>query len=150
MYEIYQITFGDTLDSIADRVGTTIDELKKINKELNINPGSYIIVPSIDDNILGIYTVKKGDTPYSVAKQYNISVDNLMMLNGLNKDDYIYPNQQLIVPSKDTNIYITRQGDTLDVVANNFNDNIERIIEQNKKIYLLPDQLIMYQKMSIN
>jgi LysM repeat protein len=46
---------------------------------------------------LGEYIVKKGDTLYSIAKKYNISVDTLKSLNNIGYD-VIYPYQALIVP----------------------------------------------------
>lgn len=146
MYEIYQIKYGDTLETIADSYGISIDELYKINKNISTDVDSYIIVPAVNNGALGIYRVRKGDTPYLIAKQYNIPIDLLMTLNGLNKDDYIYPDQQLIVPGRDMKIYITKEGDTLNKVENNLDDSLDEIIRQNNNIYLLPDQLIMYKK----
>ena len=146
MYEIYKIEFGDTLDSIADKTGTTVDNLREINKVIDINAGKLIIVPAVNSNMFGIYTVKKGDNPFSVAQEYDMNVKDLLMMNGLEKDDYIYPGQQLIVPNRDMTVYITKQGDTLDMVVDNFKADLEDIVNQNNKIYLLPEQLIVYRR----
>lgn len=40
------------------------------------------------------YTVKKGDTLWSISKSFDMPVNELMQLNGL-KDSLIYPNQVL-------------------------------------------------------
>lgn len=61
MYEVYEIGYGDSINSIADKFNTTIDELKRINKDLNIEVGKNIIVPVINDDIFETYTVKSGD-----------------------------------------------------------------------------------------
>ncbi|MCT4606869.1 MAG: LysM peptidoglycan-binding domain-containing protein [Marinisporobacter sp.] len=42
------------------------------------------------------YTVKAGDTLWSIAKSFNLTVNELMQLNSL-KDSLIYPNQVLRV-----------------------------------------------------
>ena len=43
-------------------------------------------------------------------------------------------------------IYITKEGDTLSSVTKSLNANLEAIINQNRRIYLLPEQLIVYKK----
>ena len=65
-------------------------------------------------------------------------------LNGINIDDYIYSNQVLLVPKAGTILYITTNGDTLAEVSKGLNVDINELINQNSKIYLQPEQLIVY------
>ena len=82
----------------------------------------------------------------ALAKKYNITVDDLAGLNGLNKEDYIYPNQEIVVPTGKAKIYITKNGDTVDTLSKKFNTDYGNVLNQNKKLYLLPDQLIIYEE----
>ena len=70
MYRIYQVEYGDTIDSIAKKVGTSSDNIRNING-LNSNSdlvvGSLIIVPKEESQIFETYKVKKGDSIYSIS-----------------------------------------------------------------------------------
>ena len=92
-----------------------------------------------------IYKIESGDTLFKIAKEYNINPNLLMILNGLNKDDYIYPNQELLIPKSGYIYYITAEGDTIDIVADKFNVSKNDIMSENT-IYLLPEQLIIHKK----
>ena len=92
-----------------------------------------------------VYTIEKGDNLFQIAKKYNINPILLSALNGLNKDDYIYPNQELLIPKPDYSYYITAEGDTLNLVADKFNESIENTIKENT-VYLLPGQLLVHKK----
>ena len=143
MYNVYQVKFNDTLDSIANNFGITKEELISINNIGTIKYGDLIVVPSNVSNFTN-YTVEKGDTLYSIATRFNVSVDSLLNLNGLNKDDYIYPGENIVVPKSGIGIYIVKEGDTLaDVVTKSSSNDITGM---NTKIYLLPNQLIVYTK----
>ena len=147
MYKIYQIEYGDTLDTIARKSNSTVDDIKKINgitDDSFLSVGSLIIIPN--DNIFTTYIVNPQDTVYSISKMYNIDPKTLLMLNGLNPDDYIYPNQEIIVPNENTTVYITENGDTIGTVLNSLNIDIETLMQNNNKIYLLEDQLMVYKK----
>ena len=146
MYKVYQIEYGDTLDIISEKSKTGIDELIKLNGEFDIIPGNYIVIPNMKNEIFSMYKVKSGDNLYSLAKEYNINLDDLLALNGLNKNDYIYPNQEIMVPNSSYKIYITKNGDTIETILTNTNLPYESIANQNEKIYLIPDQLIVYKK----
>lgn len=146
MYQIYRITFDDTIDSIADRFNTSVSELMRLNNNVNIKEGSYIIVPSGNNELFKTYRIKSGDNLYQIAKEYDIGVDDLASINGLEKNDYIYPNQEIIVPTGSSSIYVTKNEDTLDTISNKMNVSYNDIISQNKRLYLVPDQLVVLKK----
>ena len=145
MYKIYQVGYGDTIESIADMVGTTVDELNEINgfngKEVIM--GDLIIVPNKNNTMFTKYLIKNGDTLYMIAKNYNVNPKTLAILNGLDMDDYIYPNQEIIIPNDNIDIYITKNGDTMETLLSNFNTTLERLNMDNKNIFLQEDQIII-------
>ena len=84
--DIYVVKKGDTLYSIAREFNTTVDELKGLNNLSSdtIVVGSTLKVPKQTISTPGsgtYYTVKAGDTLYSISKLYNISVDDLKRAN---------------------------------------------------------------------
>ena len=52
------------------------------------------------------YKIEKGDTLYKIARMYNINPLLLASLNGLNMEDYIYPDQVLLIPNDNKIIYL--------------------------------------------
>ena len=145
MYKIYQVMMGDTIDNIASRFNTDTNTLLKINGNMDLVPGSIVVVPK-NNSYLMDYIVKEGDTIYSIGRKNNVSADVLLTLNGLNEYDYIYPNQSILVPMDNVGIYVTKDGDTLSYVLNNLGINADKLLNDNEKIFLLPDQLIVYKK----
>ncbi len=104
-------------------------------------------IKNSSDDYFTIYTIKKGDNLYQIAKQYNINPKLLAALNGLNDDDYIYTDQELLIPKSGYSYYITTQGDNLDIVKDKFNCDMTQLLNNNKNIYLLPGQLLVNKKM---
>jgi len=151
MYKIYQVEYGDTIDLIANKTNTTTDNIKNINginNDADLVVGSLIIVPKDSEKIFENYKVKAGDSIYSIARMYNVDPDTLLMLNGLNKNEYIYPNQEIIVPLNGVTVYVTKQGDTIDSIINNLGIDANTLNSQNKRIFVIEDQLIVNKKES--
>lgn len=98
----------------------------------------------MDTEYYTYYTINKGDTLYSISKNFNVNPKLVSELNGLKVDEYIYPGQTLIIPKKGIQYYITKEDDTLKVVSQIFGIEEEKIVNQNKTIYLLPGQMIFY------
>ena len=145
MYNKYLIKEGDRIDYLANKFNTTIDKLMEINNIYDyrlFKAGREINVPS-DNDYFTTYTVNSGDSLYQIARRYNINPPLLAALNGLNMDDYIYPNQKIIIPKSGYSFYITKEGDTLELVGKKFNRNLKDLLELNKTIYLLPGQLMI-------
>ena len=47
-----------------------------------------------------IYVVKKGDSLWSIAKEYNTTMEDILLLNDIENPDLIYPNQKLLILKK--------------------------------------------------
>ena len=139
--DIYVVKKGDTLYSISKKLNISIDTLKALNK-LNTNEiyvGQQLIL-SNDKNTeeYDIYTVKKGDSLWSISQKYNISVKELIELNNLNNLT-LQINQKLKVPKiiiiepeeNDTEIYIVEKNDTLWSISRKFNISVNELKELN-------------------
>lgn len=134
--DTYQVKSGDTLYSIANKLDTTVSELKEINN-LSTNllkVGQILKIPTkfVDVGDTELYQVKNGDTLYSIAKKYNITVNELKQLNDLINDD-LSVGQLLTVPSglSLVNSYIVSQGDTLYSIAKKFDISVNKLKEYN-------------------
>ena len=152
MYTIYEVKSGDTLASVANKLGITTEVLATLNG-LNITdvltPNTYIVVPAgitVGNSMFDIYTIKKGDTIYEVARKYNLNPAQLAKLNGLKEGEYIYPGDEIYVPKNNIGFYVTNDGDTLNYVTNALQISANSLANQKPTIYLLEDQLIVYKK----
>ena len=99
-----------------------------------------------DNEFYSYYVIKKGDTLNNIGREMNLNPKLIAELNGLKYDEYIYPNQTIIIPKKNVEYYITKDDDTLKTVSNIFNVSQEEVVSQNRSIYLLPSQIIYYKR----
>lgn len=137
---LYVVKSGDTLYSIARKYNVSVLELKNINNLTsdNLAIGQQLRIPINSNNSLGdfvIYTVKVGDNLYSIAKKYNVSVDNIKSINMLNSN-LLSIGQKLKIPvaSNEDNRYITyvvKSGDTLYSIAKKYGMNVNNLIAIN-------------------
>ncbi len=91
----YTVRPGDTLSQIAQRHGTTVDELVRLNNIRNPNliyPGQELRLPA------RTYTVRPGDTLSQIAQRHGTTVDELVRLNNIRNPNLIYPGQELRLP----------------------------------------------------
>ena len=133
MYDVYQIMVGDTIESIANRYGTTSEVIRMLNPNSSFGVGTTIVVPKIN-KYFEMYNIQKGDSLYEIARRYNTDYNLLALLNGLNVNDYIYPNTTIMVPKKDVKYYITKENDTIMSVNNLLDSDINRLLDENKNI----------------
>lgn len=95
----YTVVKGDTLYGIAQKFGVTVDALKSINNLTSntLSIGQVLKIPTTGANKL-TYTVKSGDTLYSIARTYNTTVDEIKRLNNLTSNT-LSIGQTLILPN---------------------------------------------------
>ena len=127
----YIVKKGDNLYSIANKYNTTVDNIKKINNLSSdlLSVGQKLIIDSTSKNN-STYKVVNGDTLYSIARKYNISVDKLKQINNL-KNNNISIGQILNIPSSNNIEYKVNKGDTLYSIAKEYNVSIKDIINLN-------------------
>ena len=128
----YVVQKGDSLYSIANKLGTTVSELKKENN-LTTNTlqiGEVLRIPTkeIYEGEENVYIVQKGDTLYSVAMANNTTVDELKRINNLTTN-ILSTGQLLKIPSAllPESTYIVKKGDSLYSIANKYNTTVDEL-----------------------
>lgn len=128
----YVVKKGDSLWSIARANGLTVDELKSLNNLSSnvLHVGDTLLISSANntDDVSNdiYYVVKSGDTLWSIARKYNLSVNELKSLNNLSSN-VLSIGQRLIVGKESSNDYVVSAGDTLWAIARKFNVSVDEI-----------------------
>lgn len=139
----YTVKSGDTLYRIATQNNTTVDILRQLNNLTtnNLTIGQILKLPSTEIIEVpltpNIYTIKPGDTLYSIAKTYNTTVDKIKQLNNFSTNN-LSINQQIKIPTTGfietpttTTTYTVKPGDTLYSIAGRYNTTVNNIKQLN-------------------
>ena len=157
----HTVNKGDNLWDLAIKYDTEVDVIKEVNylnnDLLSINDNLLIPLGKTKSNNFipyEMYIVSEGDTLWSIAKKYNLNVNNLARMNSLNKNEYLQLGQQLSIGNKNiyrnmeskkrTILYSVKQGDNLFKISELFDVTISSIEEINKfsNPTLMPGQII--------
>ena len=94
----YIVEKGDSLWKIAKKFNTTVDNLISVNNlsTTMLKVGDVLKIPNTVD-ITNKYTVKSGDSLWSIARSFNTTVDELKNINGLSSN-LLSIGQELIIP----------------------------------------------------
>ena len=106
----HAVRSGDTLSTIAQRYGVSVDQLcawNNVTTRTTLKIGRSLIVrysPSIASNSTGkkkiYYQVKRGDTLYQIADNYNIDVESIRKWNKIGPDNRLQPGDRLTIYHK--------------------------------------------------
>ena len=131
----------------TSKINQISNEIKRLNnlKSNVLYVGQTLRVPEYykaeDTNIS--YVVKRGDSLYSIARQYGVNVNDLMKVNNLTSDLLsigqiinIPSSTTIVTPSEDDiineeNTYVVKNGDTLWSISRIFNVSIDDIKNKN-------------------
>lgn len=135
--DVYTVQRGDTLYSIARKFNTTVNELVNLNNltNNNLSIGQLIKLPGKEEQTdYDTYTVLEGDSLYSIANKFNISVNDLIDYNGL-PTTILTVGETIRIPkgevSNKENVYTVKPGDTLYRIANTYGVSVNDLIVAN-------------------
>jgi membrane-bound lytic murein transglycosylase D len=100
----YEVRQGDSLFMIANRFNTTIKDIQSYNglESTDLQLGQVLLIPPASEEDCPpfktrTYRVKKGDSPYLIAKRYQMTLGEVLKINKLTARSTIFPGQELLV-----------------------------------------------------
>ncbi|MCY4061810.1 MAG: LysM peptidoglycan-binding domain-containing protein [Chloroflexi bacterium] len=153
-YDTYIIQGGDTLDVIARRFNTTVEDLKAANAIFGnqIIAGQVLLIPRGEARPVAAYEIQPGDTLFSISKRFDTSIGILQGMNELGDSSAIVAGQTILVPalaessqeverveaddsaslvpSPDdsmTTVHVVQRGDTLYDLSRLYNTTVDRL-----------------------
>ena len=135
----YIVKSGDTLYGIANKFNTTVDSLKKLNNLTSnaLSVGQVLQIPGVTEQEVPSevdyieYKVKSGDTLYSIARNYDVTVDRIKKFNNLTSNT-LSIGQVLKIPTSSEGInYVVKSGDNLYSIARAYGTTVSDIMNKN-------------------
>ncbi|MEE0700167.1 MAG: LysM peptidoglycan-binding domain-containing protein [Bacilli bacterium] len=137
---VYVVQRGDTLYSIAQKYNTTVGAIRSKNNLTSdtLSVGQILTIPGdiestgeedVTEDTTTTYVVKRGDSLYTIASTYGVTVDELKNANGI-VGDIITVGQVLTIPSGNSNtsnLYVVQRGDSLWSIANRFGVSVNAL-----------------------
>ncbi|WP_407449553.1 LysM peptidoglycan-binding domain-containing protein [Fibrobacter sp.] len=84
---VYVVQQGDNLSSISRKFGTSVAKIQELNsmgKSTNLSVGQKLKVASAPEAEYKVHTVKKGEGLWDIARQYNVTIEDIVKWNDLN------------------------------------------------------------------
>lgn len=134
----YTVKSGDSLWSIAKKFNVSVADLKDSNglvsSLLSIGQVLKIPVQEQEEESKNIYVVKKGDSLYKIAKEYDTTINELIKLNNLSNTN-LSIGQILKIPTVKSDepeyLYTVKSGDSLYKIAREYNTTVDELMKLN-------------------
>ncbi|MFI5221818.1 MAG: LysM peptidoglycan-binding domain-containing protein [Bacteroidia bacterium] len=166
---LHFIQKGETLFSISKKYNVQVEGIRQLNKlrdntihagmQLIINPNQPPVNEKEDAVVPGYHFVKQGETLYSIARRYNISVLELQALNDLKSDTVRIGDELVVVPlngekPKEENLpnnnepvfHLVKEKETMYSLSRKYNVSKEQIRSMNN---LLDNDIKVGQRLRI-
>ena len=144
--KIHVVKWNESLDVISQMYGTSVEKIMSVNNlttnKLKVKQKLIIPIQAAPGDV--IYTVKQGDSYYSIAKNHAISVKELMEYNYI-KSSNIKLGDQLRIPVKGTQVKPNSQ-----VVQVSIDDDMQDVGQENDIVSVSPNNREVQNNISIS
>lgn len=155
----HEVKPGETVTSIASLYRASVDAIKSANSfpaDATLTTGQKLIIPigrstptvsyskvsySTRNGKSNYYSIRRGDTLYSVAKRFRCTVEQLCSWNGFSSGHTLRVGETLVVRNAQTAtnsphdnkkiVYHVKRGDTLGAIASNYRTDVNSIMRWN-------------------
>jgi murein DD-endopeptidase MepM/ murein hydrolase activator NlpD len=132
--------------SVTSEDGSSL-RVQSAARGLSAASRSVVTVAAEDVRPVVNYSVNDGDNLGSIAKQYQVAIDDLAYANGIEDEDTtLHLGQTLLIPPGRGALYYVKPGDTVASVADRFKVDPSAIMTYNRLYFepehFAPDQLI--------
>jgi LysM repeat protein len=147
----YTVRWGDTLFSIAQRFGTSVDDITAANGLTSdvIVVGQELIIPgatgmpsepSMPSGRPGVHIVQPGENLFRIALSYGTTVDAIAEANHIVNPWFIYVGQELTIPGGGDGmppydpggrVHVVQPGDTLYSIAVRYDTTVQALMVAN-------------------
>ncbi|MFI9652150.1 lytic transglycosylase [Guyparkeria halopsychrophila] len=146
-WQRYTFVRGDSFYQVAQRYGSSVDELLAINRRQSAvaRPGQEILVPTgrvdraIASGNVRSHTVQPGESLWAISRQHGIKLAELRRMNAYGDNPVLRPGDKVIVGAKaaddsgDTaSKYVVQPGDTLWQLAQRFSTTVAELTALNR------------------
>jgi len=114
----------------------TQNSLKSVTPAIAFSPqvlGALVEGYEIEDvkNTIVEYIVEPGDSLWSIADKFGISLETVLWANNLNENSYLQPEQKLVILPISGVLHHVQDGDTISGIAQKYKGKAEEIIAFN-------------------
>lgn len=149
----HEVRAGENLWVISRRYGValkTLLELNGLSEQSILQPGMKILIEGERDAQSGslLYEVKQGDTPWGIAREFQIPVRLLLEANNLTEKSILRVGQKLVIPlsgdgrlktserastqgAAQPQVHIVRQGDSLWRISRQYGVDMKSLMRAN-------------------
>lgn len=144
---VYTVRKGDTLYSISEQFGTDVRSLAEYNGIPDpdiIAEGMLLRIPETEGERFFYYTIRPGDTLYSIAKRFDTDTQVLARLNGIPVPDEIKAGDTIRIPAypmgSRVDMIIVKKEDTLYSLGKKYGKTAQELAQMNN----IPDPDVIY------
>ncbi len=163
---VHQVGWGETLFSLAQHYGTTVEAICQANNLADpgsIYAGQRLVVPTshvvaAPVGVETMHTVQAGENLYRLALKYGVTVSALVEINGLYNPDQVRAGQQLTIPGSagspavsyqprhSSTTHTVQRGETLAAIALRYSVPLWTVIQANNvnnPAFIVPGQTLV-------
>lgn len=103
----HSVKRGETFYSISRKYGVSVEEIREANefpRDYILKSGEVLVIPENSNEkefeVKNVVCVQKGNTLYSIARENNVRLTDLLALNNLKATDVIYVGQRIKIPGE--------------------------------------------------